>query len=253
MTEYPTPNCASRLISVHASPSFQNRKERNSAMPQTLEAELMGVSVNLKEFSCLTCRQRKIKCDRRNPCSNCVKAAKQCSFVLPGRGRQRSKKAPKEGLHAKLRRYEEILKSYGAKIDPSGNSNTSDVESVSEPDVEMAEDVDSRNKSRNGPFTFDETKTRLINKNGPSRYLDKYVCYYSKSRGRSWLNSHSGLWSNAGDEVSLRFPHGYRIIFFSTIGSLVIPRSKVFLKVWMDGVFRQLTSLLILLKRMASC
>ncbi|UPX19350.1 uncharacterized protein EKO05_0009617 [Ascochyta rabiei] len=34
--------------------------------------------------SCLECRRRKLKCDRGQPCTNCVKASRQCHFIAPG-------------------------------------------------------------------------------------------------------------------------------------------------------------------------
>lgn len=71
----------------------------------------------LQPFSCLICRQRKVKCDRRDPCSNCVRANQECSFVAPVRGKRKRTKPVQEGLHAKLRRYEEILKAQGATLD----------------------------------------------------------------------------------------------------------------------------------------
>lgn len=33
--------------------------------------------------SCLECRRRKLKCDRGQPCTNCVKASRQCLFISP--------------------------------------------------------------------------------------------------------------------------------------------------------------------------
>jgi hypothetical protein len=97
------------------------------------------------------------------------------------RGKPKRRKAVKEGLHAKLRRYEEMLKSYGAVIEPSDNGNNiSDGETVPEPDVEMTEDAQSCINSRRSPFEFDETKTRLVTRNGSSRYFDKYVSCCSK-------------------------------------------------------------------------
>lgn len=71
----------------------------------------------LQRFSCLICRQRKVKCDRRDPCSNCVRAGQECSFVAPVRGKRKRTKPVQEGLHAKLRRYEGILKAQGATLD----------------------------------------------------------------------------------------------------------------------------------------
>ncbi|KAI9740064.1 MAG: hypothetical protein M1818_004815 [Claussenomyces sp. TS43310] len=155
-------------------------------MLRSLEAERAGPNArNLKRFSCLTCRQRKIKCDRRSPCSNCTRAARSCSFVAPVRGKPKRRGTPKEGLHAKLRRYEEMLKSYGAEIGPSDNDKDiiSDAETVSDPDLLMAvKDAESPKMGGGSPSAFDETKTKLITKNGSSRYFD------------------NGLWSKLGDE-----------------------------------------------------
>lgn len=33
--------------------------------------------------SCLPCRQRKIRCDKLNPCSNCKKFSRQCLYIAP--------------------------------------------------------------------------------------------------------------------------------------------------------------------------
>lgn len=34
--------------------------------------------------SCLECRRRKLKCDKGQPCANCVKVSRQCHFISPG-------------------------------------------------------------------------------------------------------------------------------------------------------------------------
>jgi hypothetical protein len=34
--------------------------------------------------SCLECRRRKLKCDKVQPCANCVKVSRQCHFIAPG-------------------------------------------------------------------------------------------------------------------------------------------------------------------------
>ncbi|RDW63517.1 hypothetical protein BP6252_11062 [Coleophoma cylindrospora] len=158
------------------------------SQPVAVRAERAGPhATDLKRFSCLTCRQRKVKCDRHNPCSNCTKAAQQCNFVPPVRGKPKRRSTPKEGLHAKLRRYEEMLKSYGADIELSDydHNNMSDVESVSEPDGQMlVQDVGPPKEGRDSLFAFDESKTNLITRNGSTRYFD------------------NGLWPNLGDEFN---------------------------------------------------
>ncbi|KAI2465809.1 C6 transcription factor [Annulohypoxylon bovei var. microspora] len=141
-----------------------------------------GPGDGLKGYSCLICRQRKVKCDRRTPCSNCVKAEKQCSFVPPVRGKRKRTKPRREGIHAKLKRYEDLLKSYGASVEPSEEFDDSDSETASQPDVEIDKSAEPRSKKRSDPFGLEETKPQLITSEGTSSYFE------------------SAPWSNLGDE-----------------------------------------------------
>ena len=137
--------------------------------------EQLGPDADIKGHSCLACRQRKVKCDRHSPCANCVKAARQCSFIPPIRGKRKKTKAPKEGLHAKLRRYEELLKSHGAIVEPSEYDGDSDSEMASQPDTDVAEDASVHSKPGAGSFALGQMKPTLIDKEGSSRYLDRYA------------------------------------------------------------------------------
>jgi hypothetical protein len=145
-------------------------------MLQTPMAEQRGSDGGLKAHSCLPCRQRKVKCDRRTPCSNCARAGKQCSFIPPVRGKRKRTKVPKEGLHAKLRRYEELLRSYGADIEPSEiEGDGSDLEAGSQADVEMTEVP----KSEIGDgIASIAPEDRFINQSGSSRYFDRCVLLF---------------------------------------------------------------------------
>lgn len=49
--------------------------------------------------SCVLCRQRKVKCDRRQPCSNCVRAGANCVHP-PGAGR--AAKRPRQAVDTKV-------------------------------------------------------------------------------------------------------------------------------------------------------
>ncbi|KAI1388153.1 putative C6 transcription factor [Hypoxylon trugodes] len=150
-------------------------------MPQSLMNNQFGAEDGLKKYSCLLCRQRKIKCDRHNPCSNCVKSEKQCSFVPPVRGKRKRTKPHREGLHAKLKRYEDLLRSYGAKIEPSDDFDNSNSETTSQPDIDIEEDGETRSSTQSDPFGIEGTKPKLITKEGTSRYFE------------------SALWSSLGD------------------------------------------------------
>ncbi|KAL8764102.1 MAG: hypothetical protein Q9184_000244 [Pyrenodesmia sp. 2 TL-2023] len=67
--------------------------------------------------SCVTCRKRKVRCDKRHPCSNCNKAAIECVFPGPGRAPRRSRKAPDAELLARLRRLEGVVQHLGKNLD----------------------------------------------------------------------------------------------------------------------------------------
>lgn len=69
--------------------------------------------------SCVVCRQRKVKCDRQQPCSNCVRSA--CACVYPtGRGRapKRARRVADAQLVEKLARLETIVQRLAAENGP---------------------------------------------------------------------------------------------------------------------------------------
>lgn len=68
-------------------------------------------------LACLRCQQRKIKCDRRYPCSTCVKSRVQCipATQLP---RQRRRRFPERELLDRLRKYEDLLRQNNIKFEP---------------------------------------------------------------------------------------------------------------------------------------
>ena len=68
------------------------------------------------KFACVRCAERKVKCDRQDPCHSCVKHNAQCIFRAPKPSRRR--KVVKDALlDERLKRYEAVLVEKG--IDPS--------------------------------------------------------------------------------------------------------------------------------------
>ncbi|CAG8949108.1 hypothetical protein HYFRA_00002237, partial [Hymenoscyphus fraxineus] len=65
-----------------------------------------AASHSLSARSCVTCRRRKVKCDKKEPCSNCARAGSECVFPAPGRAPRR----PKAGGKATTEREEALLK-----------------------------------------------------------------------------------------------------------------------------------------------
>ncbi|KAK2606278.1 hypothetical protein QQS21_003326 [Conoideocrella luteorostrata] len=140
----------------------------------------------LQSYSCFKCRQRKVKCDRNSPCSNCIKAGQHCSFVPPVRGKRKRTKPPRENLHAKLARYEALLKSYGASVDPAPTSDGSDDDTPSHPEHDAEFDASPQERRSKGTDInhtniSKHTKGKLVMNDGSSRYYE------------------SPLWSNLGN------------------------------------------------------
>lgn len=72
---------------------------------------------NQKVHPCVLCQQRKVKCDRNEPCSNCIKANVECIPAPVLQPRKRKRRFPEAELLERLRRYEHHLRSLGADVD----------------------------------------------------------------------------------------------------------------------------------------
>ena len=75
-----------------------------------------------KSFSCIRCFERKVKCDKQSPCSNCVKSKAECVFRVPPAPRRRKKRPQEEVLVARLKKCEDLLRSKGIDVDTLENS-----------------------------------------------------------------------------------------------------------------------------------
>ncbi|TKX19193.1 fungal specific transcription factor domain-containing protein 69 [Elsinoe australis] len=73
----------------------------------------------LNPRSCVTCRRRKVKCDKSHPCANCVRAHIDCVFPTPGRAPRRPRKhadTRDTELLERLRRLEGVVKGLGVDV-----------------------------------------------------------------------------------------------------------------------------------------
>lgn len=68
-------------------------------------------------LACVLCQQRKVKCDRKFPCANCVKFRAQCvpATLTP---RRRRRRFPERELLGRLRSYEDLLRQNNIKFEP---------------------------------------------------------------------------------------------------------------------------------------
>jgi hypothetical protein len=68
-------------------------------------------------FACVRCFERKVRCDKQNPCSACVRQNVQCIFRPPKQSKRRQLLASEDLVNERLRRYEALLREKG--IDPN--------------------------------------------------------------------------------------------------------------------------------------
>ncbi|KAL5606636.1 hypothetical protein BROUX41_003033 [Berkeleyomyces rouxiae] len=72
---------------------------------------LAALSSELNPRSCITCRRRKVRCDKHMPCSNCRRNQIQCVFPAPGRAPRRPRmKDPNAPIKNPSEREAELLK-----------------------------------------------------------------------------------------------------------------------------------------------
>lgn len=169
----------------------------NSVSPQLPQASHPPASghPHLNPRSCVTCRRRKVRCNKREPCSNCVKAGIECIFPGPGRAPRKPRRPPDAELLSRLRRLEGVVETLGgtAAIDrlASATTNTSPqqavanndqgpaVNSVDDPDLDDFDPKKSQDKRE-----VHEELGRLVIDEGRSRYVS------------------NRFWASLGDSVS---------------------------------------------------
>jgi hypothetical protein len=67
--------------------------------------------------SCITCRRRKVKCDKKQPCANCLRARIECVFPGPGRAPRKTRKPADAELLERLRRLEGVVQNLNAQVE----------------------------------------------------------------------------------------------------------------------------------------
>ena len=79
-----------------------------------------------KIWNCITCRRRKLRCDRRDPCNHCAKAGLQCHYPVSGRVPKRSRvpvnlnsqHMKQTDLLERLQKLESIVTELASQISP---------------------------------------------------------------------------------------------------------------------------------------
>ncbi|KAI8632124.1 hypothetical protein F5Y19DRAFT_423436 [Xylariaceae sp. FL1651] len=131
--------------------------------------------------SCVLCRQRKVKCDRRQPCSNCTRAGTTCVHP-PGAGRAAKRPRQNQAIDAKIldrlsqleatiRRLQQETKELEA--DSHATSKASSHHASSRPS--QARDSGDLTTDASPTTTVNEELGRLVVEESQSRYVSNVM------------------------------------------------------------------------------
>ena len=140
--------------------------------------------LKLNPRSCVTCRKRKVKCNKREPCSNCVKASIACVFPPPGRAPRKPRRPHDAELLKRLRRLESVVDSLGAQVDDDGNPQPADHGSERTRTSEGASLSELSPTAPSRKASLEYGLGRLLIKEGRSRYVS------------------NEFWSSLGEEIA---------------------------------------------------
>ncbi|KAL2417642.1 Bikaverin cluster transcription factor bik5 [Exophiala dermatitidis] len=172
----------------------------------------------LNPRSCVTCRRRKVRCNKQNPCANCVRAGIECVFPGPGRAPRKSRKPPDSELLARLQRLEGVVRSLGAHVDENGLvsatlAGSSDLRARFG-DGSQPGDSPTSDRSDPGRQSVDKQLGRLVISDDRSRYLSN--SFWTSMNAeiaemRDLLDS-----SSSGDDGESFFPQNNRVLNHQT-------------------------------------
>jgi len=92
------------------------------ATTENMSSATIDPATGLQKYSCALCKERKIKCDRTEPCVACTKAGVACIFRAPEPPRRRKRRdsdadeRKTEAEKRKIRKYEDMLRKAGVEV-----------------------------------------------------------------------------------------------------------------------------------------
>ena len=161
--------------------------------------------------SCVTCRRRKVRCNKRTPCSNCTKAGIECIFPPPGRAPRKSRRPPDAELLSRLRRLEGVIDHLR-----SGNGSGTEGTSAQTPALTTSSTVVSDTSASSAPVPTAAAPAAPPGPAGPQGQSSECPFADPKSPAPNRLENELGrlvidegrsryvsnrLWASLGDEV----------------------------------------------------
>lgn len=92
-----------------------NDGDHSLSQASTFRHRPSRTSKRQRVLACTSCQQRKVKCDRKFPCSNCVKYRLQC---VQGTLAQRKRRFSERALLERVRKYEDLLRQHKIAFEP---------------------------------------------------------------------------------------------------------------------------------------
>ena len=130
---------------------------------------------NRPTYSCIRCADRKVKCDRQRPCSNCIKRNVDCVFHPSPPPRKKHKRVKEQILNDRLKHYEALLQEKG--IDPSKVPDTPNLEPgqrLNQPAPVVPEAVQVQTPSSiESDSNHSINKPQIVQGQGRSKFVDK--------------------------------------------------------------------------------
>jgi hypothetical protein len=125
-------------------------------------------------YSCVRCSDRKVKCDRQNPCAACVKHNVDCIYNHnPSHlARKRHRQAQDYALIDRLKHYEVLLQELGIDPELRGKA-TPTAEAAPLPQASQLQNP-STSSVESEPSQY-INKTQIIHGQGRSKFVDKSV------------------------------------------------------------------------------
>ncbi|RFU36297.1 hypothetical protein B7463_g94, partial [Scytalidium lignicola] len=125
------------------------------------------VQRNIAARSCITCHQRKIRCDKKSPCLNCVRADVLCCYPTPQQNRARPHRTTIADVAARVARLERTVKAI--------ENSTSSAPSPTQPDgsYPMSTDDDDGQESRVEGSS--PSRELLVQDGSKSQYFNEFI------------------------------------------------------------------------------
>ncbi|KAL8757486.1 MAG: hypothetical protein Q9199_002179 [Rusavskia elegans] len=193
------PQSTSSNDSGPAASASQSRQDTDSPLTNGTNGNPSAPQPNPR--SCVTCRKRKVRCDKRHPCSHCNRAGIECVFPGPGRAPRRSRKPPDAELLARLRRLEGVVQHLGKNLDEEDEKGEDDVKDeptpANDPDASLPKSPKEEKKIPKACGLFNGPEPRKKSVDGVSKEFGRLQVDEGRSRYVS-----NKFWNSLGDEIA---------------------------------------------------